>query len=203
MPYKNVHHYRHTVHKYLDAIWVLSSRKGKARSSMYKWLSNKMNIKEEETHVKYFTRAQCKEAIKILRPMYIQLYHSDLPYKKVRPNQELEKEVSIEKMYYSNKTTKVYVAYDKPDGKRLGTCWYITIYCKAKALNEKSRIYDFSKTDAKLIKILGTSDLDKVFEFDVTLENIAYWIWEQVVPCYKVEIKTENGEVVIYEEEKD
>ena len=203
MSYKNTQHYRHTVHRYLDAIWVLSSHKGKARSSMYRWLAIKMNIKEEEAHVKYFNRAQCKEAIKILRPMYKQLYGKDLDYSKPDKTQKVEKEVRLEKMYYSNKTTKVYIAYDKPDKKRLGTCWYITIYCKAKELDENGKVYDFSRTDARIIQKFGVSDLDKVFDFKITLENVARWVWEQVIPCYKVEIKTENGECVIYEEDKE
>jgi len=84
--YKNVQHYRHTVHRYLDAIWGISSNKGKARSSMYNVLANRMNLSPEETHVKYFTRAQCRQAISILRPMYIQLYGKDLEYKKEDKN---------------------------------------------------------------------------------------------------------------------
>lgn len=83
MSYKNLQHYRHTVHRYLDAIWVLSSKKGKARSSMYKLLASRLNISVEETHVKYFNRNQCREAIKILRPMYKQVYGKDLEYKKL------------------------------------------------------------------------------------------------------------------------
>lgn len=49
---------------------------------MYSLLSARMGLSKEETHAKYFTRAQCKEAIKILRPMYIQLYGRDLEYKR-------------------------------------------------------------------------------------------------------------------------
>ena len=49
---------------------------------MYNILANRMNLMPEDAHVKYFTRAQCREAIKILRPMYIQLYGKDLEYKK-------------------------------------------------------------------------------------------------------------------------
>ena len=84
MSYKNLQHYRHTVHRYLDAIWLVGSSKKKARSTMYKWLSNKMNLDIEDTHVSKFNREQCKQAIKILRPMYIQLYGQDLTYKKKR-----------------------------------------------------------------------------------------------------------------------
>ena len=41
-----------------------------------------MGLAEEETHVSLFTRDQCRQAIKILRPKYIQLYGQDLEYKK-------------------------------------------------------------------------------------------------------------------------
>ena len=81
MAYKNVQHYRHTVHRYLDAIWSASSHKKKARSTMYKLLSNRMDLDIEKTHVSMFNREQCKQTIKILRPMYIQLYGKDLDYK--------------------------------------------------------------------------------------------------------------------------
>lgn len=80
--YKNTQHYRYTVHRYLDSIWKVSSRRGKARSTMYSWLSTQMDLPEEETHVAKFTRNQCKRAIKILKPKYIELFGKDLPYRK-------------------------------------------------------------------------------------------------------------------------
>ena len=89
--YKNVQHYRHTVHLYLDAIWMMSCRKRKARSSMYNWLALQMNIPEKDAHVSKFTRAQCREAIKILRPRYIQLFGKDLVYeRKVKSKMRLQ-----------------------------------------------------------------------------------------------------------------
>lgn len=80
--YKNAQHYRYTVHRYLDGIWKVSSRKGKARSTMYSWLSTQMDLPEEETHVAKFTRNQCKQAIKILRPKYIELFGEGLSDRK-------------------------------------------------------------------------------------------------------------------------
>lgn len=80
--YKNVRHYRHTVHMYLDAIWMMSSSKRKARSSMYVWLGTQMQLDPQATHVAKFTRAQCQQAIKILRPKYIQLFGHDLEYER-------------------------------------------------------------------------------------------------------------------------
>lgn len=82
MSYKNLSHYRYTVHRYLDPIWQLSSNPTKSRSTMYKFLSNKLGIALEDTHVSNFTRAQCKQAIHILKPMYIQLFGKDLVYNK-------------------------------------------------------------------------------------------------------------------------
>lgn len=79
--YKNLAHYRHTVHRYLDAIWLASCKKKNARNSMYLFLSTQMNIPYEQTHVKYFTREQCRQAIRILRPRYIALYGKDLEFK--------------------------------------------------------------------------------------------------------------------------
>lgn len=84
MSYRNLQHYRHTVHLYLDAIWEIGYHKNKTRGSMYRILANRMNLSEAETHVSLFNRAQCKQAIKILRPMYKQLYGKDLSYKKKR-----------------------------------------------------------------------------------------------------------------------
>ena len=78
--YKNLKHYRHTIHLYLDEIWKIGKNNKKARTSMYHWLSVQMNLPKEQTHASLFNRAQCKQAIKILRNKYMQLYGHDIPY---------------------------------------------------------------------------------------------------------------------------
>lgn len=106
--YKNTQHYRYTVHRYLDGIWKVSSRKGKARSTMYSWLSTQMDLPEEETHVAKFTRNQCKQAIKILRPKYIELFGEDLPYRKENEMKrniikiKLRNNILVEELNYFN-----------------------------------------------------------------------------------------------------
>ena len=80
--YKNLKHYRHTIHLYLDEIWKISSNTKKARTSMYNWLSVQMNLPKEQTHASLFNRSQCKQAIRILKNKYIQLYGHDMPYKR-------------------------------------------------------------------------------------------------------------------------
>lgn len=82
MAYRNVKHYRHTVHLYLDSIWPISSNPRKARTAMYKWLALQMNMDYHKCHVKWFTRDQCRQAIKILRQKQIQLYGKDLVYER-------------------------------------------------------------------------------------------------------------------------
>ena len=72
---------KNRVHQYLDGIWILSERRGKARTLMYKWLATQMNIPKYQCHVKYFDRNQCEEAIKILKPIYIQIMGRDLDQK--------------------------------------------------------------------------------------------------------------------------
>ena len=58
---------------------------------MYSWLALQMNIPEKDAHVSKFTRAQCQEAIKILRPKYIQLFGRDLVYeRKVKSKMRLQ-----------------------------------------------------------------------------------------------------------------
>ena len=49
---------------------------------MYDWLAIQMNLSKNKTHVSKFNREQCRQAIKILRPKYIQLFGHDLLYKR-------------------------------------------------------------------------------------------------------------------------
>ena len=82
--YKNLKHYRHTIHLYLDAIWKIGKSNKKARTVMYNWLSVQMNLPKNKTHASLFNREQCRKAIKILRTKYIELYGHDLPYTRRR-----------------------------------------------------------------------------------------------------------------------
>lgn len=49
---------------------------------MYDWLAIQMGLDRNKTHVSMFNREQCKQAIKILRPKYIQIHGHDLPYER-------------------------------------------------------------------------------------------------------------------------
>lgn len=99
--YKNVKHYRHTVHLYLDSIWPISNKPGKARTAMYKWLATQLNMEYEKCHVKWFTRDQCRQAIKILKAKHIQLYGKDLFWERAKQRMEEEKLKEMEELSHS------------------------------------------------------------------------------------------------------
>ena len=60
---------RKQVHTYLDELWLHSPKSKKAQETkkVYSWLSNKLKIPLEKTHVGMFNEAQCIEAIELLR----------------------------------------------------------------------------------------------------------------------------------------
>lgn len=188
MSYKNVQHYRYTVHKYLDAIWMASSKKHNARTALYKTLSIKMNIPIDDTHVSKFTRDQCKEAIQILRPMYIQLFGSDLSYRRKE----------IDYMYYSNMRFKV--AGIKFKSIKYYSIVDIIVYCKSNKLTNEGVVIDLDLLENSLREYLDKTYIST--EQEITMENLAKNIYEQVIPCYKVTIRNDFDEVT-YEEVKE
>lgn len=60
---------------------------------MYNWLATQMQLDPEFCHVRWFTREQCRQAIKILRPRYIQLYGHDLPWRKENDMSDIPEEI--------------------------------------------------------------------------------------------------------------
>ena len=197
MSYKNLQHYRHTVHRYLDGIWALGWNKGSTRSSMYSILANKMGLTKEETHVRFFDRAQCKKAIQILKHMYIQLYGKDLEYKK---REKI--------MYYSKKTFKLSVSRDIELHETKEKCvlgWHsisVTVYCRAKNLNVDKQILNYDEVEQMLEESLHGQYLNDRFNENPTLEALSKWICDAIVPCYKVEISDGNMSAIYEEDEK-
>ena len=134
MAYKNVKHYRHTVHLYLDSIWPLSSNPKKARTAMYKWLALQMNMDYYKCHVKWLTRDQCRQAIKILRQKQIQLYGKDLVYERWKEKmdqkeiEELSKDFSGS--YWNYRWLKIIQSFPEydDDGNLTGNTDYEAYY---------------------------------------------------------------------------
>lgn len=82
-----------------------------------------------------------------------------------------------------------------------GHNWIVTVYCRAKELDENGMVTDFSHIKQNIQGQLDHKNLNEVLPFNPTAENIARWICEQIPACYKVEVQESEGNTVIYEED--
>jgi 6-pyruvoyltetrahydropterin/6-carboxytetrahydropterin synthase len=81
-----------------------------------------------------------------------------------------------------------------------GHNWIVYIHCKSETLNEDGMVMDFSIIKEKIMQKLDHQNLNEVLNVNPTAENIAYWIYEQLPQCYKVEVQESEGNKAIYEE---
>ena len=79
--------------------------------------------------------------------------------------------------------------------------WIVTIYCRAKELNEDGMVTDFSHIKQLVKDRLDHKNLNEVLPFNPTAENIARWVCEQVPHCFKVEVQESEGNTAIYEKD--
>lgn len=82
-----------------------------------------------------------------------------------------------------------------------GHNWIITVYCRAHELNADGMVTDFSHIKEAIHKQLDHKNLNEVFSFNPTAENIAHWICEHVENCYRVEVQESEGNTAIYEKD--
>lgn len=83
-----------------------------------------------------------------------------------------------------------------------GHNWIVTVYCKAKELNEDGMVCDFAEIKRLIHGALDHQNLNDVLPFNPTAENIAYWIVWRVPQCYKAEVQESEGNIAIYEEDE-
>lgn len=57
---------RNNAHKEFDKLWKQPTRI-MSRYAAYKWLSNKMNLRIEETHIAWFEIEQCEKVIELVK----------------------------------------------------------------------------------------------------------------------------------------
>ena len=111
-------------------------------------------------------------------------------------------------MYYVSKKLEVAGAhklklnYESKCSNLHGHNWWITVHCKSSILNENGMVVDFKHIKNMVSDKLDHHNLNEVFDFNPTAENIAQWICVNVPKCYKVEVQESDGNIAIYEKDE-
>ena len=110
-------------------------------------------------------------------------------------------------MYYVTKRLEISgahsltLSYPSKCSRLHGHNWIITVYCKSATLNSDGMVVDFSHIKQLIHDNLDHRNLNEVFDFNPTAENIARWICDQIEFCYRVEIQESEGNIAIYEKD--
>ena len=111
-------------------------------------------------------------------------------------------------MYYVSKKMEIAgahrlnLSYESKCQNLHGHNWIITVYCKAEKLNQDDMVCDFKHIKDKIHGTLDHGNLNEILPFNPTAENIAKWVCEQILECYKVSVQESEGNVAIYEKEE-
>jgi len=81
-----------------------------------------------------------------------------------------------------------------------GHNWIVTVYCKSEKLNSDGMVEDFTNIKHKIHDKLDHRNLNEVFDFNPTAENMAKWMCDQIETAYKVEVQETEGNIAIYED---
>ncbi|MCQ2267713.1 MAG: 6-carboxytetrahydropterin synthase QueD [Bacteroidaceae bacterium] len=82
-----------------------------------------------------------------------------------------------------------------------GHNWVITVYCRSKELNADGMVIDFTQIKRLIKDKMDHQNLNDVFSFNPTAENIARWVCDQIETCYKVEVQESFSNTAVYEKD--
>lgn len=108
-------------------------------------------------------------------------------------------------MYYIEKTFDISAShylelnYASKCSRLHGHNWRITVFCKARELNENGMVCDFSEIKRLIHDRLDHQNLNELLPFNPTAENIARWCVEQVPHCYKATVRESANNTATYE----
>ena len=110
-------------------------------------------------------------------------------------------------MYFVSKSMEISAAhklnlsYDSKCQNLHGHNWHVTIYCKAKELNQDGMVCDFTHIKKAIHEKLDHQYLNDILPFNPTAENMARWMCEQIPTCYKVSVQESDGNIATYEKD--
>lgn len=110
-------------------------------------------------------------------------------------------------MYYIQKQFEIAgchslrLSYESKCSRMHGHNWIITVYCRAAELNADGMVVDFSHIKEMISSRLDHRNLNEVFDFNPTAENIARWIADQIPTCYRVDIQESQGNIASWIDE--
>jgi 6-pyruvoyltetrahydropterin/6-carboxytetrahydropterin synthase len=83
-----------------------------------------------------------------------------------------------------------------------GHNWIVTVYCKAKELDQDGMLVDFTEVKALIHGYLDHQDFNSRLDFNPTAENIARWIVDRVPHCYRADVQESSGNIASYERDE-
>lgn len=110
-------------------------------------------------------------------------------------------------MFYIKKSMEISAAhklnlsYESKCQNLHGHNWHVTIYCKAKELNQDGMVCDFTHIKKAIHEKLDHQYLNDILPFNPTAENMARWMCEQIPTCYKVSVQESDGNIAVYEKD--
>ena len=81
-----------------------------------------------------------------------------------------------------------------------GHNWIVTVYCKSDKLTGYGMIVDFAQVKKEIHGFLDHGYINELLpDINPTAENMAKWICEQIVGCYRVDVQESEGNIASYE----
>lgn len=108
-------------------------------------------------------------------------------------------------MYYVEKRIEVAgshslkLGYESKCSNVHGHNWIITIFCRKEKLSDDGMVIDFSDIKKFVTSKMDHKNLNEVFSFNPTAENIARYLCDNVPFCYKVEVIESENNKATYE----
>ena len=107
-------------------------------------------------------------------------------------------------MYYISKTFEVSSGHsvrfasgecERPHGHN----YKITVFCKSETLDAAGMVVNFDEIKKIVKDRMDHQNLNEVFDFNPTAENIAKWIADNVPKCWRAEVRETESNWAAYE----